>query len=98
MLIFSENYMIDISQLLMDIIKLFNFHDITHSLVDYKQKVFIFFYLQFLSDKTPVSGPVAFKTRNSRKRKGKVAEPTGDEEMESFENEYRSEKKPISNY
>ena len=43
MLIFSENYMIDISQLLMDIIKLFNFHDITHSLVDYKQKVFIFF-------------------------------------------------------
>lgn len=82
----------------MDIIKLFNFHDITHSLVDYKQKVFIFFYLQFLSDKTPVSGPVAFKTRNSRKRKGKVAEPTGDEEMESFENEYRSEKKPLSNY
>ena len=43
MLIFSENYMIDISQLLMDIIKLFNFYDITHSLVDYKQKVFIFF-------------------------------------------------------
>ncbi|XP_058968163.2 centromere protein U [Pocillopora verrucosa] len=44
---------------------------------------------KFLSDKTPVSGPVAFKTRNSRKRKGKVAEPTGDEEMESLENEYR---------
>lgn len=54
--------------------------------------------MQFLSDKTPVSGPVAFKTRNSRKRKGKVAEPTGDEEMESLENEYRSEKKPLSNY
>ena len=98
MLIFSENYIIDISQLLMDIIKLFNFYDITHSLVDYQQKVFIFFHLQLLSDKTPVSGPVALKTRNSRKRKGKVAEPTGDEEMESFENEYRSEKKPISNY
>ena len=43
MLIFSENYMIDISQLLMDIIKLFNFYDITHSLVDYQQKVCIFF-------------------------------------------------------
>ena len=35
--------MIDISQLLVYIIKLFNFYDITHSLVDYKQKVFIFF-------------------------------------------------------
>ena len=90
--------MIDISQLLMYIIKLFNFYDITHSLVDYQQKVFIFFHLQLLSDKTPVSGPVAFKTRNNRKRKGKVAEPTGDEEMESLENEYRSEKKPLSNY
>ena len=82
----------------MYLIKLFNFYDITHSLVDYQQKVYIFFHLQLLSDKTPVSGPVAFKTRNSRKRKGKVAEPTGDEEMESLENEYRSEKKTLSYY
>ncbi|XP_022789913.1 uncharacterized protein LOC111329466 [Stylophora pistillata] len=44
---------------------------------------------KLLSDKTPVSGPVAFKTRNSRKRRGKDAELVGDEQMELLENEYR---------
>ena len=44
-----------------------------------------------LSDKTPRSGPGAFKARTGRKRRRNNAEPLGDEQMESLDNEYRGE-------
>ena len=50
-------------------------------------------FLQFLSKKTPLSGPGALKTRAGRKRRREDAESAGKEGMESLENEYRGELK-----
>lgn len=48
-------------------------------------------YLQLLSEKTPLSGPGALKTRAGRKRNRNEAGSNRNEEMESLEFEYRGE-------
>ena len=54
-------------------------------------------YLQLLPEKTPLSGPSTLKTRAGRKRRRDDTELTGNKEMESLENEYRSEWKRFGN-
>ena len=53
--------------------------------------------MQFLQEKTPLSGPSTLKTRAGQKRRRDDTESTGNKEMESLENDYKSEWKRFGN-